>query len=111
MNFSNRPVTLPLASRTAWLLAFFGFAFLACFATPTNRKANLASHRFGVAICSIAACGGSSTSRKHPQNYTVTFTATTASTKQTINFMLTVKKLSLVKFTGPRASLGESLFS
>jgi len=28
------------------LLTFFGFAFLAWFATPTNRNANLASHRF-----------------------------------------------------------------
>jgi hypothetical protein len=41
---------------------------------------------------------------EQPPNYTVTFTATTASTKQTINFTLTVnctaKQLSLVKFTG-----------
>jgi hypothetical protein len=66
-------------------------------------------------ICSIAACGGSNTSTKQPQNYTVTFTATTGSTKQTANFMLTgelghahdhvarsectAKKMSLVKFT------------
>lgn len=96
------------------LLTFFGFAFLAWFATPTNRNANLASHRFRfsrvaiviaiVAICSIAACCGLSPSTKQPQNYTVTFTAGTGSTKQTIIFMLTVnctaEKLSLVKFTG-----------
>jgi hypothetical protein len=43
-----------------------------------------------VAICSIAAWGGSSTSTIQPPNYTVTFTATTGSTKRTINFALTV---------------------
>jgi hypothetical protein len=43
-------------------------------------------------IRSIAACGGSRTSTKQPQNYTVTFTATTGSSKQTIHFMLTVNE-------------------
>jgi hypothetical protein len=97
---STRPVALPPAFATAWLLAFFCFAPQTWFATRKSWNADVASHRFRfsrvrvviaiAAICSIAACGGSGSTTKQPQNYTVTFTAMSGATKQTVRFMLTV---------------------
>jgi hypothetical protein len=45
---SRRPVALPPAFATAWLLAFFGFASLTWFATRKSWNADAASHRFPI---------------------------------------------------------------
>ena len=100
--------------RTAWLLAFFWFCV-----PGVVRDTNKPERKPGVAPlliqsrrdrhchrCNLLDRGLRRLEHVHeqPPNYTVTFTATTASTKQTINFTLTVnctaKQLSLVKFTG-----------
>jgi hypothetical protein len=125
MNFSNRLVTLPLACRTAWLLAFLGFAFLAWFATPTNPKANdRHCHRCNLldrCLRRLKHVHETASelhgdihrhNRQHQADHQFhAYGELGHAHDHVARSECTAKKLSLVKFTRCRASFGGSLFS